>query len=146
MIRSDNYRNDYVLTNSLRSGRSLEAEIEQLRALNATVDNMAINGAIQDLDSFRHQYRVYSPDSRNGQALTLNQIPSLDNISPRRSTKKIDSNKHGASTVSRDFSRTDLKVTQHSLFSSSNEPAPIIKIQEVSGKLQDIDMNSTLNI
>ena len=51
-----------------------------------------------------------------------------------------------ANSVSRNFSRTDLKVTQHSLLSNSNEAAPIIKIQEASGKLQDIDMNSTLNI
>lgn len=54
MIRSDNYRNEFVLTNSLRSGRSLEAEIEQLRALNVTVDNMPMHGAMPDLDSFRH--------------------------------------------------------------------------------------------
>ena len=50
MIPADNFRNEFVLTNSIRSGRSIEAEIEQLRALNITIDNMTLNSTENAMD------------------------------------------------------------------------------------------------
>lgn len=78
VIPSDNYRNDFVLTNSIRSGRSIEAQLEQLKAFNNSGDIFTWASVLQDQENPPHLRDMFSESKPANTTLTT--VPSLENF------------------------------------------------------------------
>jgi hypothetical protein len=138
MIKADNYRNEFMLTNSIRSGRSIEAQLEQLKVLSTSADAFTWASVLADQEHQPNLRDVFSESKPANTTLTT--VPSLGNFNqsfdtPAERSLGVEA-LHGASLGG---SAQASSENLHKRAPPFAEKSPILRVEELTFKAHDTD-------